>query len=106
MTAPIGKDASIIGLVDRISRTFSSEVVTTDYWEADLFAIGFMAPAAPGRLVYVNTFSSAPGFCSVILETNEPGQQDSSTQDDRGEVDFNGLLRLIREHLLLHSEGR
>ena len=71
-----------------------------DHWEADLQAIGVATQRDPRRLVYVSTFSRAPGRFDYQCETAAGSDDDSYTTTATGhDVDYETLLCAMEAHL-------
>lgn len=98
MTALFQKDSSIVDVVRRVTSVLP-EVTWVDEWDVDLSAIGFSTPTCPQRLVYVCTYKLPPGQYFVVCDTYGFAQPDDVNQVERGVLDFDALLTVIREHL-------
>ena len=98
------KDPSITQVVDRLRALFGVGALdTVDYWDGDRCAIGVVSPHAPGRLVYICTHGKPPERFYVSLELPPTPGSDLPYADagDRDELDFDGLVVVLGQHLHL-----
>jgi hypothetical protein len=93
------KDKSIRDLVARL-RLDSRGWQVVDHWEADLCAIGVAAVRDPRRLVYISTFSRAPGRYDYECEMSDGPNADEYKTTASGEsVDYGTLIKVMEAHL-------
>ena len=95
------KHPSIQEVVRTLRQRLGSRIAIADYWDADLHAIGIVAPQTPRRLVYLSSFGTASGRYDVHLEFSAP--TDSDPPYEPGEVhealDIDGVVNVVAAHL-------
>ena len=93
------KDRTIRELITRLELAARGWQVV-DHWEADLQAIGVATKQDPRRLVYVSTFSRAPGHFDYQCEAPAgPDDEDYTTTTSGDDVDYETLLKVLEAHL-------
>ena len=80
-------------LVEEVAERLKGRVSAVDNWTADLSAIGFGAPTAPARLVYVSSWKRPTGFYHYDCEI------DGATVR-AGEGSIEALVAVLMDHLL------
>jgi hypothetical protein len=95
------KEKSVVDVVRWLEETLRQSLLTVDYWEADMFAIGVTQSHNPDQIVYISAWNRPPGRYSVELEgeavagSNLPYRTLARHED----VDRDALLRIVRAHL-------
>ena len=79
------KHQSILRLVSEVERRYQ-EIQVVDYWDADVFAIGFKGSSAQSPLIYLSTFNTDQNFFFIQIEECF---HESSTE---AEVTFEGEI--------------
>jgi len=95
------KDPSIQEVVRRLRERLGQAIAIADHWEADLCAVGIVAPNSPGRLAYLTSLGTAKGCYTVHLEL--PPQAGSNlpyeTADVHKELDIDEVVSVVAAHL-------
>ncbi|MBL6990989.1 MAG: hypothetical protein ISR65_14485 [Bacteriovoracaceae bacterium] len=100
----LDKDDSIISLLKRIAFEIGEDNFSIDdNWESDLCAIAITSKAAPNVLVYISTFNKDKDTFYFELETLVTEKKQALPYDtvDEGDINFEGLMTKIKDHLQL-----
>ena len=99
------KHPSIQEAVRTLRQRLGGRIAIADYWDADLHAIGIVAPETPGRLAYLSSFGMASGRYDVHLELSAPTDRDLPYEP--GEVheglDIDGVVTVVAAYLGIGS---
>ncbi len=95
----IDKDPTITNLLSALDLSERGWQIV-DHWGGDTCAVGIARTSEPRRLVYVSTFSNAPGRYDYECEVPS-GPEDSDFETvERGEsVTYDRLLDALARHL-------
>ncbi len=95
----MGKDPSIVGLLDHLDLSAHGWVVV-DHWEGDRCAVGIASKGRPGRLVYVSTFEVGPGRYDFECEESLGPDATDYRVVERGTAEsLDGLRLVLTNHL-------
>lgn len=102
MVSNLQKDETILEVIKKLFDKFGeSNFQLTDYWEADLCAVGIKNVTDRKYLIYISTFNCPIGFYFVEVEKSdsETDLADYSIVEKFEKTDFDQLLKLFIKYL-------
>ena len=97
------KEQQIIALITRLRADLGHGAFDiVDHWAPDLCAIGIACSAEHSQLVYISTYNQPAGKYDYELETAPRSDGDIYDVAERGDADYDSLIRIIRRHLRLN----
>ncbi len=94
------KDPNILNVIKKL-KCEERGWAFVDYWDADLTAIGIIAPRAPRKIAYISTWQQEkPGWYFLELESPDgPALVDYKVDGTFESIDFAELERRVVAHL-------